>query len=51
MNVVKALPALVATEDDIRRFASALEEVVAAAERYPSAMARFGWRLARHAVA
>ncbi len=33
MNVVKALPALVVEEDEIRRFAAALEEVVAAAER------------------
>jgi ornithine--oxo-acid transaminase len=49
LNVVKALPALVVEEDEIRRFAAALEEVVAAAERMPSAMARFGWRLARGA--
>ncbi|HKE81351.1 MAG TPA: aspartate aminotransferase family protein [Solirubrobacteraceae bacterium] len=47
MNVVKALPALVVSEDEIRRFAAALEEVVAAAERMPSAMARFGLRMAR----
>lgn len=51
MNVVKALPALVVEEDEIRRFAAALEEVVAAAERLPSAMARFGWRMARQARA
>ncbi len=50
MNVVKALPALVVSEAEIRRFAGALEEVVAAAERVPSAMARFGWRMARQAV-
>jgi ornithine--oxo-acid transaminase len=49
MNVVKALPALVVSEEEIRRFAAALEEVVAAAERVPSAMARFGWRMARSA--
>jgi ornithine--oxo-acid transaminase len=47
MNVVKALPALVISEEEVRRFAAALEEVVAAAERVPSAMARFGWRMAR----
>jgi ornithine--oxo-acid transaminase len=47
MNVVKALPALMVSEDEIRRFAAALEEVVAGAERMPSAMARFGWRMAR----
>ena len=50
MNVVKALPSLVASEEDIRRFAAALEEVVAAAERVPSAMARFGWQMARQAT-
>ncbi len=47
MNVVKALPALVIDEADVRRFADALAEVVAGAERVPSAMARFGWRMAR----
>jgi ornithine--oxo-acid transaminase len=50
MNVVKALPPLVIDEAEIRRFAAALEEVVAAAERVPSAMARFGWRMAREAA-
>ncbi len=49
MNVVKALPALVVEEAEIRRFAAALEEVIDAAERVPSAMARFGWRMARQA--
>jgi ornithine--oxo-acid transaminase len=44
MNTIKALPALVIDEQEIRRFASALEETVAAAERYPSALARFGLR-------
>jgi len=51
MNVVKALPALVISEEEVRRFAAALEEVVAAAERAPSAMARLGWRMAREATA
>ncbi|QEC46742.1 aspartate aminotransferase family protein [Baekduia soli] len=40
MNVVKALPALVATEEDIRSFASALEQVVARAERPAGAYGR-----------
>ena len=31
-------------EEEIRRFAAALEETIAAAERYPSALARFGLR-------
>jgi ornithine--oxo-acid transaminase len=44
MNVVKALPALTIEESEIRRFAAALESVIAAAERYPSALARFGIR-------
>jgi len=47
MNVIKALPPLVIEEDEIRRFAAALEETVAAAERYPSALAKFGWQVAR----
>jgi len=47
MNVIKALPALVIDESEIRRFAAALEEVVARAERMPSALTRFGARMAR----
>jgi ornithine--oxo-acid transaminase len=42
MNVIKALPPLVIEEAEIRRFAVALEETVAKAERYPLALARFG---------
>jgi ornithine--oxo-acid transaminase len=44
MNTIKVLPALSIEEQDIRRFASALEETIAAAERYPSALAKFGLR-------
>jgi ornithine--oxo-acid transaminase len=44
MNTIKALPALTIDEEEIRRFAAALEETIAAAERYPSALARFGLR-------
>jgi len=44
MNVIKALPALTIEEAEVRRFAVALEETIAAAERYPSALARFGLR-------
>jgi ornithine--oxo-acid transaminase len=47
MNVVKALPPLVIEEDDVRRFADAVADVVAAAERLPRAMARFGLQMAR----
>jgi ornithine--oxo-acid transaminase len=50
MNVVKALPALVIEEDEIRRFAAALEDVVARAERVPRAFAGFGVRLGRRAL-
>jgi ornithine--oxo-acid transaminase len=44
MNVIKALPALTIEEDEIRRFATALTDTIAAAERYPRALARFGVR-------
>ena len=47
MNVVKALPALVVEEEEIRRFAQALEEVVARADRMGGAVGRLGWDLAR----
>jgi ornithine--oxo-acid transaminase len=50
MNVVKALPALVIDEAEIRRFAAALDDVLARAQRVPSAYARFGWRMARSAA-
>jgi ornithine--oxo-acid transaminase len=50
MNVVKALPALVCDEDDIRAFAAALEDVVARAERLPSAYASLGLGFARRAL-
>ena len=44
MNVIKALPALTVSEHELRRFAAALRETIAAAERYPAALARFGLR-------
>ncbi len=44
MNVIKALPALTVSESELRRFADALADTVAAAERYPAALARFGLR-------
>jgi ornithine--oxo-acid transaminase len=50
MNVVKALPALVIEEQEVHRFAAALEEVVARAERVPSAFARFGVGMAGRAL-
>lgn len=51
MNVVKALPALVVEEEEIRRFAAALEEVVARAERVPRAFLRFSKDMSRRAFA
>ncbi|MCL2769011.1 MAG: aspartate aminotransferase family protein [Solirubrobacterales bacterium] len=50
MNVIKALPPLVVEEEEIRRFAAALAQVLAAAERVPTAMARFGIGMARRAA-
>jgi ornithine--oxo-acid transaminase len=50
MNVIKALPPLVVEESEIRRFAAALEEVVARAARLPFALTRFGARVARQTV-
>jgi ornithine--oxo-acid transaminase len=50
LNVVKALPALVVEEQEIRRFATALEEVVARAERVPRAFLRFGVGMAGRAA-
>ena len=50
MNVIKALPPLVIAEAEIRRFAAALEETVAAAERYPAALAKFGLKMAPRAL-
>jgi ornithine--oxo-acid transaminase len=51
MNVIKVLPPLVIEEEEIRRFAAALEQTVAAAEHYPSALAKFGLRMAPRALA
>jgi len=47
MNVVKALPALVIEEAEIRRFAAALDDVCAHADRMGGAVTRLGWDLAR----
>src|SRR5438105_5471417 len=51
MNTIKALPALVIEEAEIRRFAAALEQTIGAAQRYPSSLARFGVRASLRAVA
>jgi ornithine--oxo-acid transaminase len=47
MNVVKALPPLVVTEDDLDSFVSALEETIGRAERMPRALVRFALGAAR----
>jgi ornithine--oxo-acid transaminase len=46
LNVVKALPALVVEEDEIHRFAVALDDVLARAERLPRAVAGLALELA-----
>jgi ornithine--oxo-acid transaminase len=46
LNVVKALPALVVEEEEIHRFAAALDDVLARAERLPRAMAGLALELA-----
>jgi ornithine--oxo-acid transaminase len=50
LNVVKALPPLVVAEEDLERFALALDDVVAKAERMPRAMVSFALRAARASV-
>jgi acetylornithine/succinyldiaminopimelate/putrescine aminotransferase len=52
MNVVKALPPLVTPEDDIRRFASALEDVLEDAEEHLfRSYASLGFELGRRSLA
>lgn len=47
MNVVRALPPLVLSEEDVDWFAEALDSVVSRAQRMPSAMTRFALKAAR----
>ncbi len=47
LNVVKALPALIVEESEIHRFAAALDDVLARAERLPRAVAGLMWDLAK----
>ena len=47
MNVVKALPSLLIEEHEVRQFADALADVIAAAERVPRTMVRLGLQMAR----
>jgi ornithine--oxo-acid transaminase len=47
LNVLKAIPPLVVTEDDLDWFVSALEETIAPAEKMPRALVRFALQAAR----
>jgi ornithine--oxo-acid transaminase len=47
LNVIKILPPLVLGEDDVERFADALDETVARAQKFPRAAMRFGLQAAR----
>ena len=47
LNVLKAIPPLVVTEEDLDWFVSALEETVAGAEKMPRALVRFALQAAR----
>jgi ornithine--oxo-acid transaminase len=47
LNVVKALPAFVLTEDDVDEFTRALDQVIAGAQRLPRAAAKFALQAAR----
>jgi ornithine--oxo-acid transaminase len=47
MNVIKAIPPLVVTEEDLDWFVAALEETVARAEKMPRALVRFALTAAR----
>jgi ornithine--oxo-acid transaminase len=47
MNVVRGMPPLVLSEDDVDEFAAALEAVLARAEKLPRAMVGFALRAAR----
>ena len=46
LNVLKAIPSLVVTEEDLDWFASALEETIARAEKMPRALVRFALQAA-----
>jgi ornithine--oxo-acid transaminase len=47
LNVIKAIPPLVVTEEDLDWFVTALEETVARAEKMPRALVRFALTAAR----
>jgi ornithine--oxo-acid transaminase len=47
MNVIRAMPPLVLSEEDVGWFADALDQVVAQAQKMPYAMTRFALKAAR----
>jgi ornithine--oxo-acid transaminase len=47
LNVVKGLPPLVVTDEDLEWFVSSLEETISRAEKMPRALVRFAVRAAR----
>ena len=47
INVVKAIPPLVVTEEDVDWLVSGLDETIARAEKMPRALVRFGLTAAR----
>jgi ornithine--oxo-acid transaminase len=47
LNVIKAIPPLVVTEEDLEWFVAALEQTVARAEKMPRALVRFALTAAR----
>jgi ornithine--oxo-acid transaminase len=47
LNVIKAIPPLVVTEEDLDWFVSALEQTITRAEKMPRALVRFALQAAR----
>jgi ornithine--oxo-acid transaminase len=50
LNVIKGLPPLVVSEEDVEWFVSALDATLAEAQKLPRATARFAFRAARAGV-
>jgi ornithine--oxo-acid transaminase len=50
LNVLKAIPPLTLTEQDVDEFAEALDSVLAKAQRIPTAAARFAFKLGASAL-
>ena len=50
LNVIKGLPPLVLSDDDLDWFVSALDATIAAAQKVPRAATKFAFRAARSRV-